>query len=361
MAIVNILDTAHLCNIDIDSKTLGHIEVRANCPFCGDINRHLYINTVTNIYHCQRCKAGGNSVNLYAGVKNIFDNRTAFCELSKSLSIHISPTWEPVTATIRQYELQPLLMRHNVYSYFLSLLKLSAPHRRNLRLRGLPDNVIARNQYKTVPLNAKLRAYIISMLSRRYDLCGIPGFYFNEDTQMWMMTARAGFFVPVRSQDGLIQGMQIRLDDESDCKYRWFSSSKKDNGCTASVWIHTVGNTNSHVLCITEGALKADIASYLSGGALFVAVPGINALNELDKTLDSFTVKRIFECIDMDKLTNEYVKTGLERIGQIARKHCANYVPLEWDARYNGIDNWLLYRQQHILNKNFKEDYKNGI
>ena len=55
-----------------------------------------------------------------------------------------------------------------------------------------------------------------------HDLVGIPGFYV-DDGGYWNIAGYSGLLVPYCDKSGLIQGMQIRLDDENkpDRKYRW--------------------------------------------------------------------------------------------------------------------------------------------
>ena len=339
--IINILDVAYLCGLEIDQHTLERYEVQANCPFCGDRKRHLYMNVTDNIFHCQHCKTGGNAVTLYAYMRNI-DTKTAYEELVSNPHIQTSNSQYHVPPKIKQYLLQPLQSRHEIYLDFLQMLDLSSFHRNKLRSRGLSDKMIDGNLYRTVPINLNSRNAVISELSRNHDLRGIPGFYYEEESHQFKMTGRAGFFIPVCTKDSFIQGMQIRLDNESDKKYRWFSSSRNQNGCAAKGWVHVVGNTKSETLYITEGALKSDIASYLSDGTLFVAPSGVNTLEYLAEALSSFAPKKIVECADMDKFNNKAVEAGVRKIESIAKRFCDNYVSYKWNPCYNGIDDFIL-------------------
>ncbi len=79
------------------------------------------------------------------------------------------------------------------------------------------------------------------------------------------------------------------------------------NGTGISSYIHVVGDLSCDTLHITEGAMKADIASFLSGGrTLYRAYrrtePGIW------RTLRQLKPKRILECVDMDCRTNPHVQ-----------------------------------------------------
>lgn len=105
--------------------------------------------------------------------------------------------------------------------------------------------------------------------------------------------------VTVCNKDGYIQGMQIRLDVDDD-RYRWFSTNEYPEGTGVSSWVHVVGNTSSDTAYLTEGALKADVTSTLSGGELFIAIPGVNAVTCLADTLRRLKLKKVYEAFDID-------------------------------------------------------------
>ena len=344
MADISILQVAKDLGLELLERTLNRIEVQANCPFCGDRHYHLYLNTNDNKWICQRCRLGDKgAVSLYAKVKNM-DNEDAYNEIARKTDIFVSDSKKKI---LRQFELKPLDYRHEVYLHFLSQLHLSSSHRADLKRRGLSGEIIKGNMYKTVPLEYATRYRIIDNLLKRFDLEGIPGFFYSEKEREWRMSARAGFFIPVCNRDNQIQGLQIRLNDESDKKYRWFSSSKYDNGCAAKGWVHVVGDTNSDTVRLTEGPLKSDIASFLSKGNLFVAVPGVNSLSYLPDTLKTLSATDILDCMDMDKLTNKHVKRGVIKIQQMAKRQGNTYSSYRWDSSFKGIDDFLLYKQQN--------------
>lgn len=92
---------------------------------------------------------------------------------------------------------------------------------------------------------------ISNILSKKYNLCGIPGFFQEEDFK-WCFNRYDGFFVPVFDSNGYIQGLSIHLDktfnNSSDI---WFSSSNKINGTATRNWImkgNLKENSNSVIL-----------------------------------------------------------------------------------------------------------------
>ena len=185
----------------------------------------------------------------------------------------------------------------------LSLLTLSAEHRENLRERGLSDDRIDQNLYRSMPQTSEGRKLLASLLrDTGHDLQGIPGF--RTSYGEWTLSGPNGFLIPVRDKDGLIQGMKIRLDEgEPGRKYRWLSSRNAPNGTRSYSWTHVTGSTASKRAYITEGPLKGDVASYLDNDALFVCIGGVFALHGLKDTLISLGVTEVVEAMDMDRVT----------------------------------------------------------
>ena len=124
------------------------------------------------------------------------------------------------------------------------------------------------------------------MMADFHDLVGIPGFYV-DDGGYWNIAGYSGLLVPYCDKSGLIQGMQIRLDDENkpDRKYRWLSSKTRKFGTLSRSWLHVTGNIHAKTAYFTEGGLKGDVASVLDNDALFICFAGINAIGGLKETL----------------------------------------------------------------------------
>ena len=190
-------------------------------------------------------------------------------------------------------------------------MTLSDRHRENLHERGLPDEIIARNGYKSMPETEAERRLLASLLACDHELHGLPGFYTKDGA--WTLAGANGFLIPVRNKDGLIQGMKLRLDDDAARKYRWLSSraSRMDNGTRSYSWIHVTGDTTQKRAYLTEGPLKGDIASYFARNALFVCLGGVNAHKGLRETLLSLGVTEVMEAMDMDQFTNPQVRQAI--------------------------------------------------
>ena len=276
----------------------------------------------TDQYRCNLCGVSGNSVSLYARLYGL-TNKEAYMELSRGGNVYPMP--QQPSSQNTEPQPKPLAQRHEVYTDMLSLLTLSAEHRENLRERGLSDDRIDQNQYRSMPQ-------------------GIPGF--RTSYGEWTLSGPNGFLIPVRDKDGLIQGMKIRLDEgEPGRKYRWLSSRNAPNGTRSYSWTHVTGNTASKRAYITEGPLKGDVASYLDNDALFVCIGGVFALHGLKDTLISLGVTEAVEAMDMDQMTNPQVRRAIQAIRrEVQSIRGIRYSKYVWNPAYKGIDDYYLSR-----------------
>jgi len=182
------------------------------------------------------------------------------------------------------------------------------------------------------------------MLSNFHDLDGIPGFY-EDKRGGWTLAGAPGILVPYRNCDGLIQGLQIRCDNEQERKYRWLASTNYNRGTKSGTHIHITGNLDSDTLYITEGGLKGDVASFLDDEALFVCIAGVSAIEGLNETVSLLNVRNIIIAMDMDKLENPQVRDAVTTMTrQLRRLRGVNISVANWDTRFNGIDDYYYAR-----------------
>ena len=344
---IPIVDAARRCGVALDSRTLKHREVEATCPFCHDHGPgkyHLSLNTSTDQYRCNLCGAHGNSVTLYARLMGV-TNREAYQALAQAGKVYPMPRQEQARSDV---ERQPLSLerRHEAYTAMLEHLTLLPRHQENLLERGLSEERIQVNQYRSMPeTDAGRRLLAVLLRACGHELLGLPGFrtYYSD----WMICGPKGFLIPVRNKDGLIQGMKIRLDDADNPsrKYRWLSSLDMPNGTRSYSYIHVTGDTTQKRAFLTEGPLKGDVASYLAHDALFVCVGGVNAIHGLKDTLKALGVTQVVEAMDMDQMTNPNVRNAvLAMRKEIQAIKGLKYTKYTWDPAYKGVDDYLLSR-----------------
>jgi len=161
---------------------------------------------------------------------------------------------------------------------------------------------------------------------------GVPGFYIDKDGE-WTIhfsNKSSGFLVPVRNMDGLIVGVQIRLDHPYDGrKYIWLSSAGYQMGTSSGSPVHLSGNPGEKTVFVTEGPLKGDLAHALSGRT-FGCVPGANQYANLPPFLQAMKLmgtENVYEAYDMDKLLKTVCRGDYKGTGGSLEKciHCENY------------------------------------
>ena len=341
---IPIVDTARRCGLVIDSRTLRRPEVEASCPFCGDHGLgkyHLSLNTDTDQYRCNLCGAHGNSVSLYARLKGV-SNKEAHRELMRENRVYPVPRQPTPQNTERQP--LPLEVRHAAYTAMLEHLTLLDRHGENLLGRGLSEERIRQNQYRSMPETERGRRLLAGLLrSQGHELLGLPGFrtYYGE----WTVSGPNGFLIPVRNKDGLIQGIKIRLDDETqpNRKYRWLSTRDMPDGTRSYSYVHVTGDTTKKRAYLTEGPLKGDVASFLAKDALFVCIGGVNAIHGLKDTIRDLSVTEVVEAMDMDQMTNPNVRKAVLAIRrEIQSIRRLRYTKYTWNPAYKGVDDYLL-------------------
>ncbi len=342
---IPIVESARRCGISVGRTDRAEVEVK--CPFCGDHKRHMSLNTRKNVFRCNRCGESGNSVTLYAKIMNL-DTKSAYRELSNSFVTRI-PVLRGNAAPAAHCDIKPLPERHNVYYDMLDMLRLSGKHRQNLLNRGLSHSAINKNMYRSMPeRNSKAYGGLAYWLSQRHDLQGVPGFYYKGGS--WRFVHKDGLLIPALDKDGYIQGLQIRLDDESNRKYRWFSSNHYDYGAKARPWIHVAGKDGSKKAYITEGALKADAASFFTDSGCFVALSGVNCIDGLTGVLAEMGITEVIEAFDMDKTTNANVAKALAAMKRELISAGFGFRSMTWNPQYKGIDDYLLAMRQNQHN-----------
>jgi hypothetical protein len=193
---------------------------------------------------------------------------------------------------------------NEVYVAFLAHFKLSENHRENLRRRGLTDEVIDRNSYKTLPIHG--RARIARDLHERFGdkLLRVPGFAFKQGDSGRYLTVfgPASMVVPVRDLSKRIVALKVRRDASAanGAKYVYISSTGNGGpgpGSPAHVPLFTSGPTE--LVRLTEGELKADVATTMSSLPT-ISIPGVSNWKVCLPILKELGAKVVRLAFDMD-------------------------------------------------------------
>ena len=348
-----------------------------DCPFCGGkMKMNLLLST--NQFRCAKCDEDGNSVTLFAKIAGI-DNKKAYAELKnryKGLPSDLKAKFSVPTnfAEEDMLDLAPIGIRDFAYRELLKSSTLSEKHRANLRKRGLTDEEIDSTMFKTLPcIGIKTiaeKCIVDSGISQIITdkKWGIPGFYWDEKDGCYMFLRRkAPMLVPVVNREGKISMFELRSNDlpknaserakEKFTRYKRFSSSEEKYGVSTSGGdsIHHAGfdfesETTPKVVTLTEGALKATVASILAGNKPFIALLGVQNQSQLPdecRWLKEHGTERINIAFDMDYKTNEVVKQALNDAIQtiLAAGLTVNHQP--WPPEYKGVDDYLAARRAY--------------
>lgn len=252
---------------------------------------------------------------------------------------------------------------HKVYDFLFDQLDLTDAHRDNLLARGIPEAEIASRGYKSFPY--KRRALVQKLVSKFGDaLLGVPGFY-TDDSGKIQLSGVSGIAIPVRTPKGKIEAVKLRPDNPSNptSKYVHLSSNPEPNkksgevkypsGTAAKVQVHfPFTNSKFHEgddLRITEGELKADIATILSS-TYTCSLPGVGLWREVIPHLEDLKPGKVIVCYDSDK--SNQVSTYSDQPFEVALHLSEFYTVLkelgypvvieDWDKKLGkGIDDVL--------------------
>lgn len=335
-------------------------EIRMDCPFCGKKGK-FYLNVAKGTYNCQMadCRAHGGMLELHKELAHLPDRSAALKDLMAAYN-NMSPA-DRQALLVRAEKMQkedqkPLHLadieeRNRVYSRMLDCLPLAAEDHADLLRRGLTNQAIMEYRLCSTPILTHTTAKWMlgkcyekeSVLFNQYG-SDIPGLY-PKNGETYIVKMPAGILIPVLDREGRISMLQVRRhnlpdtasEDEKEGyhKYSQLSSSWKEGGCSTSgiPKVHHIGfdfgteKTPAQV-CLTEGALKADVASFLEGGKAYIAVLGVNDVNQLEdefQWLFAHGTRAIRIRLDMDFIKNPAVaiawlnvNTMLQRLGCIS-------------------------------------------
>jgi hypothetical protein len=236
-----------------------------------------------------------------------------------------------------------IALRDRVYSALLAALRLDARHRENLRARGLDDAQIARGGYATMPQEG--RGYVARDLFDQFgdELARVPGFYQWEDGR-WAIAGYSGLLVPVRDVAGAIEGLKVRLDNPppDGGRYRYVSSSSK-GGAKAVATLHVPvfgAAIGADQIRITEGELKADVTTALSGIPT-LSVPGVEAWRLGLQAVEVLRPELVRVAFDMDRETNPAVARAQRALVSALRGAGFRVGVESWDPAFKGCDDYF--------------------
>ncbi len=371
------------------------------CPFCGDERGKCNFIVIkngelVNVYHCFHCGAGGNMLTLYAELNGIYGRnryQRAYWKIQEELPMGVKESRMRQRQVLQREkrckeqlaEPADYEKRDAVYRELLKLLKLSFPHKEDLRRRGLTEAEVSRMEqlgYKSTCAEDSV-AVARKLIKSGCRLEGVPGFFVNQngDWEIAFYKKNSGYLCPVWSGEGLLTAFQIRLDvPYQKRKYVWLSSAKLNKGCSPGSPVSLSGDQDVGRVFVTEGILKAEI-THQRTGETYIGNPGVMNHKELRQLLARMKergLREVVEANDMDKLMRldcredygtvcricsvkgpqcpkkrekrEQIRKGCLKLYEICGELSLSLSRATWDTdeegmwqgQYKGIDDWEL-------------------
>lgn len=262
----------------------------------------------------------------------------------------------------REYmRVAPVGARHHWYAAVAKAFPLTTEDLAALGARGLTEESIRRNGYASLPAHKERQPIIDRLVAAQGSDPGhIPGFY--QDTGgRWCLAGSAGLLLPIRDQNFLIQGYQVRRSDaqvqkDQGPRYVWVSSAGnvllpdgqiiERNGGTSSgtpAHHHRVPGTT---LWITEGAFKADII-HQTYGTSAIGLSGVGTWRAIqnDPMVSLERTRTIVVAFDddPDPKTQAHVTRARDDLTAALQTKGFNVQYARWDGPYAKIDDALTH------------------
>ena len=353
------------------------------CPFCG-AKRTLHIKEADNTWRCNKCGTNGAVLHFFSKLylnRDLPASHDGRQEVSEKLqefmggssaSAFVPAVQKPRAPRIR---VAPDKVLDAVYSVILNIanLALSDADKDALMKRGLSEEAIVRNGYRTIPkaptirepyldLYKKLggdrerqaifgdRVYsanniLVGLMIGSYvvekglDPKGVPGFY--QFGGQWCFWANPGILIPTRNIQGQIVAFQVRQNRKP--KYMTLHCSSLPAAVTEPVSrchfpLGNAGLSQQTPVYFTEGPLKADVAQHLMGKpCIFMAIPGVKTTKDMLKNIPALKrggVSVLHNALDMDRYTNPNVASGSRELCGALLEQGVSVKQLCWGAEY---------------------------
>lgn len=345
---LTLLEAAEILRIGADTSRRN---TNITCPCCGSgRQKKLNLNFEKNVFRCNKCGIYGGPLHLWALYRGLSaDDLKAVARDYYQFMGSNEPLKEKIAKPKNQFysseiKIAPLEVRNRTYSTLLEQLSLSDTHLDNLLKRGLDEDAVRKNQYKSYP-QIGLTNITDLLIEQGCIVEGVPGFYKNKSGKWCLRHLSPGILIPQRDGFGRIQGFQIRLDKSKDCKYITLSTADFECGAKGAAHAHfRKGSKGLRTVILTEGPLKGDVISHFTDYSV-LAVQGVNTTTSLKDVIEDLKeagMDELMIAFDMDYKKNPYVKKALGNLKRILTDCEVMFSTLDWDDNCKGLDDYLL-------------------
>ena len=345
---ITMQDALEMLNIPYPhGKSSFYIE----CPFCKDLHKghRKTFNVNMNkgdggVFSCLRCNLQGHVITFWREMKGFSSNKEAAKDIQFTIRGENSFKLKKKKKKVyKEPAIANIETRTSTYNALIDLLVLNKSHEEDLRKRGLNTTYIKEKKYVSVPQTGHQEIATV-LLDKGLLLDGVPGFYKKRGEWTFSKTG-SGIMIPQRDILGRIQGFQMRMDNPRNGKYINLTSNNFPSGTPSKTFVHFSPNFQNSIeeIILTEGVLKADVISFLSGMSV-LSVPGVNSTKFLPEALyilKNKGLKKINIAFDMDMYDNANVYRAFCKIKNLLRDADIPFCTLDWDKKYKGLDDFL--------------------
>lgn len=224
---------------------------------------------------------------------------------------------------------------------------LSAAHRQNLRDRGLSDEYIEARGFRSWPRIRKFQCEAAKTAKAAGDWRHCPGIEVLAESQ-----EHDRILIPMMDFQGRVGGFQFRNcapNTQKGQRYKWLSEGGYEGGkwpCHVPL-AQLAGITAPYeVVRITEGPLKADVATCHSG-VFTIGVAGTSSWRDAIAALKEIGCRRLLLSFDADAINNPQVARSLIEMYRYFVAEGYEVAVEEWQEQYaqdpklKGIDDLL--------------------
>lgn len=366
------------------------------CPRCR--KNTFYMNMENGVGHCFRasCDFKANHTGYYAAcvgkdLEGAREEMYAYMGVpftpknkksaTQSPSVPTGPKRELKKADFsKDEEILSIEERDEVNRLILKLHPFTDRHKKDMKNRGLTDEEISKLQYCSYDFSYE-KSLASSYKKSGLTLVGVPGFFEDEDGDIYLRKLKKGILIPFKNSKNQIQGFQLRKNNEllkqwkedgklkKEKKCNWLSSTGLLKGTKIPAYCHyacdfvynlemrrIIPLIKNNKITVTEGGMKGDIVHILTGESV-IALPGIYALKEFEKELPflkEIGVEWIEDAFDMDYLTNEDVCKQRNVLKELVESYGFKYTMRKWNVKADnhpdlkGLDDYLAYHLRGV-------------
>lgn len=325
-----------------DGRSYVDVSPRHRCPVCGKGS------------WCQVKRDGSVALCKHVGGTRSKENRDG-------VTFYIHPrdggvAWEVPPAPPPQTSGRAAAdVRDAGYRAALGALRLEDVDRDNLRARGLDDDAIRAGGYRSLVDRgrAAVARAVVDAVGEG-DAAGVPGMFWRAGDGgrgWWSFSGWSGLLIPVRDLEGRIVALKVRRREVDDGGKRYvYVTSASKGGPSAESAIHVperaLARRASGRLVLTEGELKADVATHLLDGWAVVSLPGVGAWRLGVEFARGWGASTVAVAFDADAATNATVRRARDDLHRALRGCVPKALLWRWDPKFKGLDDLLAARQR---------------